>query len=1315
MATWEWRQLLIEQFLPWNKIFFRRSRIPGIARPCDQPQIPKEANGTILSGLLLPSIEYEACMLSNIKRPNRALRLALLLYLVLLQTFGLLQAQDASNPAQLLPTVAERSNYTATASGAEVEAYLGQLANYWRGAELTTIGSTNEGRPIWALHISPTVVGNSKPVTVMMLGGIHSGECDGKEALLALARDMAMGQHGDWWHSLRLIFVPNFSADSNERRGAGHRPGQAGPEAGMGIRENAQGLDLNRDFVKLESPEVRGLVAALNGFDVDILIDTHTTNGSLHQYQLTYDIPHNPATPRTIDSWLRNKLMPTVTGRLNEAGFSTYYYGNFDREHRRWTTYGYEPRYSTEYMGLRGRLGILAESYSYASYETRVNVSYAFVKEILQAAAEYETTIRQLVDDSAWLAGAGSLLPIRGKLAKTAEGVVLKGFQQPDGSTPQGPYGPEAFDRHQKKDYTVELWNRAEVTKQIRMAACYVVPSQYAWAISRLVRHGVKVNRLTTDIEAAVEIRKVTTVEKRPEFQGHEILRVETETRRGTVPLVSGSYVVNSSQPLGVLAAYLLEPESDDSLVAWNFFDPDIEVGIDYPVLRVLDEIPEEALGPVSSAGADEKITLERLMKPGKVTSYGGSSIRGADWLKDSSEYIVSSGRRSYAVDAATGSSRRLSELDTLRGKLAALEAFTDKQAESAATVSAFTDDWKHALISHSDDLYYFDAASEVVRQLTHSPDQPERLAELSPLGKHVAYVFENNLWVVDCESTEARQLTDDGSEELLNGILDWVYQEELYGRGKFKAFWWSPDGKSLAFLKLDQTPVPRYQVSDSISFGQTLEATRYPKAGEPLPQVDVWLANIESGELRKVDLSNFDPADRLVARVTWSPAGELWLQVFNRVQNKQDLVQVDAENGLAKVVMTEMSPGWIEVRGTPHFLPDGDFLWLSDLPNGRTHLFRVSVTSGQRTQLTSGDWDVASLLSVAEDSSTAFVNGNISSPTDSQLVAVDLKTGSTFQVTISPGTHRATVDASGKYFIDVFGSTSVPSFASLGSIDGQTIRIVEAPTSDRHEFLDIAPPRSLTIPAHDGFEMQAQILLPPGVNFDDADTPLPVLFYVYGGPQAPTVRNAWGGRNYWWHQMLCQQGFAVVLCDNRAALGRGVKDTWTIRGDLCRVELQDLEDAVDWVGQQPWADKERIGLWGWSYGGYFTSYALTHSQLFKCGIAGAPVTDWRNYDAIYTERYMDLPQNNEAGYTSSSSVQAAKDLHGRLLIIHGERDDNVHVSNSLQLAYALQKAGKQFDMMIYPKNRHGIVDEEQRYHMYQMMTDFLVKHLQGE
>lgn len=1211
-----------------------------------------------------------------------------------------------------MPTVAEYSEYKDTATGAQVEAYLRRLSTLWPEAELTTIGRTVEGRPIWALLVAPKERTEVEPLTVLLLGGIHSGECDGKEALLALARDMASGEQGDWWHSLRLIIVPNFNADGNERRGREHRPGQAGPELGMGIRENAQGLDLNRDFVKLETPEVRSLVATLEEYDVDVLIDTHTTNGSLHQYQLTYDIPHTPTTPKAIDSWLRNSLMPKVTNRLLKEGINTFYYGNFSRTHRRWSTYGHEPRYSTEYMGLRGKIGILSESYSYADYPTRIKASYHFVKEVLAGLVEEEATVRKIIDTAKTSASEGVELSVRGTISETADGVVLGGFETDQGELPTPPYSNESLRTHTKKDYIVQFWNQGESTKSVTLPKYYAIPRQYAWAANRLQRHGVVVHTVAQEQEADVESYEVTQTETAAEFQGHKMRSVEVEKSTGKAVL-SGELIVSVRQPLGILASYLLEPESDDSLVKWNFFDPDIQVGATYPVRRITSEIETESLVPLEGSLASEQISLEHLFEPGKSVAYGGETIRGAKWLKDSNEYVITGGYgRTYAVDAATGSRRRLTELDSLRSKLASLEAFTNEEARDAATIGSFTDDWAYALLTHNDDLYYFDSESDTVRQLTHSPDKKERLAELSPTGKQVAFVYENNLWVVDCESTELKQLTKDGTVEVLNGILDWVYQEELYGRGNFKGFWWSPDGKRIAFLRLDQTPVPSYQVSDSISYGQSLEATRYPKAGQPLPTVDVWLADLESGSMTKVDLDAWGENDRLVGRVTWSPEAELWLQVFNRVQNKQDLVRVNGANGATDVLFSEASPGWIEIRGTPEFLPDGDFLWLSDLPEGRTHLYKVSAKSGQRSQLTSGDWDVDSLLSVSADHKTAFVSGNISHPTESQLIAVAIESGVATQVTSAPGSHRVNLSASGEYFIDVFSSTFSQPFATLHTINGDHIRAIEVPVSDRHDFLDIQPPRSFAVKTKDGVELQSQLLLPNGVDPAKPETKLPVIFHVYGGPQAPTVRNSWGGRNYWWHQMLAQQGFAVVLCDNRAARGRGVKDTWTIRGDMCRVELKDLEEAVAWVKQQPWADAERIGLWGWSYGGYFTSYALTHSDSFTCGIAGAPVTDWRNYDAIYTERYMDLPQVNEAGYDSSSVVKAAENLSGKLMIIHGERDDNVHMSNTLQLVYALQKAGKQFELMIYPKNRHGIVDPDQRYHMHRMMTEFFKRHL---
>ncbi len=1222
-------------------------------------------------------------------------------------------------PDPQFATVAEQTDFADTARETDAALLMRRLANSWDAAELTTIGNTVEGRPLWALVIEPLVQSDSKPITVLMLGGIHSGECDGKEALLALAADMAQEQQATppqaWWQSLRLIFVPNFNADANERRGALHRPGQAGPLAGMGVRENAQDLDLNRDFVKLESPEVRGLVTAINDYDVDVLIDTHTTNGSLHRYELTYDIPHIPTLPSDIDGYLRRVLIPGVTQRVAEAGFSTFYYGNFDREHRRWDTYGHEARYSTEYMGLRGRIGILAESYSYAPYKTRVLASYAFVHEVLRKLADDAPAVRKMIDEAAQQVQPGQPLHIRGRIAKTADAVPVLGYATAEGNPPQAPFGADATAALEDKEYSVQLWNRGEAVKSVSLPTAYAVAPQYAWALSRLALHGVQLKRLTQPLSLAGEQLKLTSVDRQPNFQGHQLLSLETTPRAGQLELAKGTYIVETSQPLGMLAGYLLEPESDDSLAKWNFFDPDIAADSDYPVARVLESIPAELLVEVQGVAPSEQITLENLMKPGQSVNYSGASMSTASWLKNSTEYLLKKNNRYYAVDAATGSMRPYGELEQLRAKLAELDAFSDEQAQAAARLNVFSDAGTHALLEHEQDLYYFDAQATVARQLTHSPEQEEQFATLSPTGDRVAFVRENDVWVVDCQTTELRRITQDGSSELLNGVLDWVYQEELYGRGNFKAFWWSPDGKRIAFLQLDQTPVPSYQVSDSISFGQSLEATRYPKSGEALPLARVWLADLESDELIEVDLSAFPIDDRLVARVTWSPAGELWLQVFNRVQNQQNLVRVDPASGKSQILFTEVSPGWLEVRGTPEFLPDGDFLWLSDLPAGRTHLYRVEVDTGRKSALTEGDWDVDSLLCVSTDGTQAFVSGNLPNPIESHLICIGLESGEVKQITAAPGSHRVSLHPSGQFYLDTFSNLDTQTFTAVHRIDGALLRVLEAPTSDRHAYLNIRPPRLLTIAARDGSNLQAMLMLPADFDPQKSEHKLPVLFHVYGGPQAPTIRNAWQSGNYWWHQFLCQRGFAVVLCDNRAARGRGVKDTWTIRGDLGRVELQDLEDAVQWVNQQPWADAKRVGLWGWSYGGYFTSYALTHSKLFAAGIAGAPVTDWHNYDAIYTERYMDLPQNNKQGYQSSSSVAAAANLHGRLLIIHGERDDNVHISNSFQLAYALQQAGRQFELMVYPKNRHGIVDPAQRFHMHQLMLDFLEKNLKPQ
>ncbi len=1239
-----------------------------------------------------------------------------------------------------LLTVAESSQFKATATGEQVLNFLKQLAHEWDGSELHTIGTTTEGRPIQSLIIEPKEQKPEveRPLTVLILGGIHPGECDGKEALLAYMRDMSRDKQTEWRKNLRLIFVPNFNADGDARRGKGHRPGQAGPVEGMGIRENALGLDLNRDFMKLETPECRSLVATYNRFDVDVLIDLHTTNGSLHRYPLTYDVPHNPAASPMLDQYLRRDLLPTVTDRLSKKGFETFYYGNFDRSHRRWESYGHEPRYSTEYMGMRGKIGILVESYSYASYETRFLVNYAFVDEVLHKLASDRTNILENIDKQRKINVLGETVPLAAELVKTEENVKVLGYQTQDGAPPTGPYDEKAASLHKPHDYMVQLWNRAEARKTTSLPQAYAIPSQYSWAVSRLLRHGLQVQQITRDISVDAQVAKISSLKSGPNFQGHAMQKLTVQWRQEKTKLLSGTYIVEAPGPLGRLTAFLLEPESDENLATWNFFDPYLREGEDFPVIRML-SLPAIESNPVQSIAPGEVITMENTMKPGSnINSAGPTALNEApSWLVDSPsiEFVQQQQGQLVAVEAATGSVRRLSQLRQLESKLSELAAFTPAEAKAAANASNF---WragkKQALIRHKDDLYFYDSEKQIVRQLTHTPDQPEELAELSPTGKAVVFVRDNNLWLVDCETTEQRQLTKDGTSEMLNGILDWVYQEELYGRGNFKAFWWSPDGKQIAFLQLDQSQVPEYLVSDSVSVVQSLEKTRYPKAGQPLPIVQAFILDVKSGNRKEVNLSQFPTDDRLIGRVSWSPAGDLWLQVFNRVQNRQDLVRVDAETGNIATVLKEQSVGWLEIRGTPTFLSNGDFLWLSDLPSGRTHLYRVDAKTGEKQALTSGAWDVADLKSISKDERYVYLSGHPGSPIETHLIVVDLITGTWRQITSAPGTHNVTVDATGTFFIDNFSNITTPPITSLHTMDGVLVRVLSAKPSDRHEFYRIQQPQLMTIKARDGLDLQAMVMLPYGhetskaaSGTDATSAPkapaaesakpiekLPVLFFVYGGPQTPTITNNWQQGNYWWHQSLCSKGYAVVMCDNRSARGRGVADTWTIRGDMGRVELMDLEDAVAWVKQQPWADSDRIGVWGWSYGGYFTAYAMTHTKLFKAGISGAPVTDWRNYDAIYTERYMDLPQANEKGYKSSSVVAAAPNLHGRMLLIHGERDDNVHISNTIQMIDALQNAGKQFDFMIYPKARHGVVEPQKRYQMYQMMTEFLDRHLKG-
>jgi dipeptidyl-peptidase-4 len=388
--------------------------------------------------------------------------------------------------------------------------------------------------------------------------------------------------------------------------------------------------------------------------------------------------------------------------------------------------------------------------------------------------------------------------------------------------------------------------------------------------------------------------------------------------------------------------------------------------------------------------------------------------------------------------------------------------------------------------------------------------------------------------------------------------------------------------------------------------------------------------------------------------------------------------------------------------------LRDGTFLWLSER-TGWQHIYHYDQTGKLLRQITNGDWEADPLEGVDEDKGVIYFSATEHSHIAPQLYSIRLDGTGMKRLSTAEGSHRINFSPEYNYFIDTRSDVNTPAQMSLYDSDGKLVRVVNENKVAALKEFKLGTTELLQVKTRDGFVMEAMMIKPP--DFDPRKK-YPVMSFTYSGPHAPQVRNAWGSTTYMWHQLLAQKGYIIWVCDNRTASGKGIESTWPAYKNLGELELRDLEDGLSWLKSQQYVDGARIGLWGWSYGGFMTSYALTHSQTFKIGIAGGTVSDWRNYDSIYTERYMGTPQNNPEGYKKSAPINAAKDLHGKLLLIHGAIDDNVHVANTIQFAYELQKAGKQFELMLYPKSRHGVTDPLLLKHMRQMMTDFIVGNL---
>ncbi len=737
----------------------------------------------------------------------------------------------------------------------------------------------------------------------------------------------------------------------------------------------------------------------------------------------------------------------------------------------------------------------------------------------------------------------------------------------------------------------------------------------------------------------------------------------------------------------------------------------------------------------------DKLLTLDDIFSPdaARRVRFGGTPV-AVQWAGDGKSFKQLVNGRLMRVDAVTGQAVPYFDSASLS---AALQRNGVKAEDATAMANSpglqFNANESGVLLNHASDLWFYDIATRNLKKLTSNYDA-ELEADFSPDGKLISFVRGNNLFVVDIAKANEKQLTRDGrlgDKPIFNGYLDWVYEEELYGRGNKRGYWWSPDSRYIAFLRLDESNVPRFTIVNDVPKEQKVEVEHYPKAGDPNPVVRLGIADVNKTQLlpnvgripkvgerlppvlrqagdaaRFVDLAKYKPDDLLIARVAWAPdSRNVIFQALNREQTYLDL-NASGLDGKVRKVLTEETPAWVEVYDNPvHFQNPQvgtGFVWQS-ARNGWRHIYLYDNDGQQITQLTNGKWEIRDLYGVDEKNGYVYFSATKDSHIAANAYRVSLRGGQPERLTRGDGLHLAAFNSTYTHFVENWSDVNTPPQVRLNRADGSLERVINSNRVDVLSQYKLSKPEFMQVKTRDGFEMEAMMIKPP--DFDPSRK-YPVFQFTYAGPHAPSVANRWGGNRAMWFQMLAQKGYIIWVCDNRSASGKGEESAWPIYKRMYELELRDIEDGLNYLKSLSYVDGNRIGIHGWSYGGSMTSYALTHSKSFKMGIAGGTGTDWRLYDTIYTERYMMTPQNNRDGYERTSIVKAAKNLSGRLVLIHGLMDDNVHPQNTIQFANELQKYDKQFDLMLYPTQRHGVTNPQQVKHMYTLMTEFILRNL---
>ncbi len=713
----------------------------------------------------------------------------------------------------------------------------------------------------------------------------------------------------------------------------------------------------------------------------------------------------------------------------------------------------------------------------------------------------------------------------------------------------------------------------------------------------------------------------------------------------------------------------------------------------------------------INTISAQKKdVTLEDIWKNGTFASkavYGLVSMNyGLHYSTQSSDkkdtYIL---RYEYAKETKPDTILKQSDLKNIT-----IDSYSFSDDENKMLIATETE----KIYRHSTREYYY-VYDRKTKTLTNLSDKEKQMyATFSPDGNKVAFVLANDIFIKDLVSNKETQVTTDGKfNNIINGATDWVHEEEF----AFSiAYFWSADSKKIAYYKFDESKVKEFSFNE---FNNQLYPSeykfKYPKAGEDNSVVSIHTYDLASNTDKLMDIGK--ETNQYIPRIKWTmDANALSIVRMNRHQNKLELLIANATTGETKNIYTETSETYIDIHEG-----DGDYVYFTaDKKNfiiqsekdGFNHLYLYDMNGKLVNQVTKGNWDVMSYKGIDEKSKTLFYIASEKTATEKYIYSIKLDGTSKKKTSLEPGTHSPEFSNGMKFYIDTYSNANTPNFISICNAQGKQIRVLEnnEALKKKMENYNTNKKEFFTFKTSEGVELNAWMIKP--INFTETKK-YPVLLVFYGGPGSNMVLNSFDGRNYYWHQLLAEKGYIIMCVDNRGTMYRGVEFKKCTYKQLGKLEVTDQMETAKYLGSLPFVDKTRIGTWGWSFGGYLSSLCITKgADYFKTAIAVAPVTNWRYYDNIYTERFMQLPQENADGYDKNSPINFVDKLKGKYLLIHGSADDNVHYQNTMEMINAMVKANKQFDLFVYPDKNHSISGGNTRLHLYTKMTNFILDNL---